>query len=120
MKNTLTLLIMSLFLFSCEKDPEINRIIPTNLVINFTQTVDSNRVVIGSGCLDGGDCFHDHSCCSFGKTLGYTNAAGENYNVQTLKYLISNKIIIKLVKILLQYKKFTMDMLDRLHGEAVR
>ena len=69
---------------SCDKPTQ------TDLTINFTQTVDGNRLITGSGCSDGGECFHDHSCCNLGKTLGYTNDAGENYNIQTLKYLISD------------------------------
>lgn len=69
---------------ACEKPTQ------TDLTINFTQTVDGNRLITGSGCSDGGECFHDHSCCNLGKTLGYTNDAGENYNIQTLKYLISD------------------------------
>ena len=69
---------------ACEKPTQ------TDLTINFTQTVDGNRLITGSGYSDGGECFHDHSCCNLGKTLGYTNDAGENYNIQTLKYLISD------------------------------
>lgn len=69
---------------ACEKPTQ------TDLTINFTQTVDGNRLITGSGCSDGGECFHDHSCCNLGKTLGYTNDAGEHYNIQTLKYLISD------------------------------
>ena len=69
---------------ACEKPTQ------TDLTINFTQTVDGDRLITGSGCSDGGECFHDHSCCNLGKTLGYTNDAGENYNIQTLKYLISD------------------------------
>ncbi len=51
---------------ACKKD----RPLPTNLTINFSQTVD------------GVDLTTD--------TMSYTNASGENYDIQTLKYLISD------------------------------
>ena len=76
--------LISIIFSSCDKPTQ------TDLTINFTQTVDGNRLITGSGCSDGGECFHDHSCCNLGKTLGYTNDAGEHYNIQTLKYLISD------------------------------
>ena len=55
----------SLFLGSCKKEP-----IPTYLTINFTHTVDGSDLITNS--------------------MIYTNEAGEDYDVQTLKYLISN------------------------------
>ena len=55
----------SLFLASCKKES-----IPTYLTINFTHTVDGSDLITNS--------------------MIYTNDAGENYNVQTLKYLISD------------------------------
>jgi len=55
----------SLFLGSCKKEP-----IPTYLTINFTHTVDGSDLITNS--------------------MIYTNEAGENYDVQTLKYLISD------------------------------
>ena len=85
MKKILFITSLILITFSACEKPTL-----TDLTINFSQTVDGDRLVIGSGCMDGGDCFQDHSCCNLGKTLGYTNAAGENYNIQTLKYLISD------------------------------
>jgi hypothetical protein len=55
----------SLFLASCKKEP-----IPTYLTINFTHTVDGSDLITNS--------------------MIYTNEAGENYDIQTLKYLISD------------------------------
>ena len=93
MRNTLSILIfMSIILFSCKRegctDPiainfEDNAskddgtcIYKNSLTINFTQTVD------GVDLLDG------HSCCI--SSLNYENTAQEKYNVQTLKYIISD------------------------------
>jgi len=61
-------LISFLIFSSCEKDK-------TNLIINFTHTVDNVPVL---------------SCCTEDEALPYTNLAGERYNVQRLQYLISN------------------------------
>ena len=57
---------------ACKKDTPL----PTNLTINFSQTVD------------GVDLTNiDHPTIN---TMIYTNAAGEDYSIQTLKYLISD------------------------------
>ena len=76
--------LISITFSACKKPTQ------TDLTINFTQTVDGDRLVTGDGCANGGECFEDHSCCTLGEKLAYTNAAGEKYNVQTLKYLISD------------------------------
>ena len=69
MKKALLLISAITFLFtSCEKP------IPTHLTIHFTHTVDGVPLEITT----------DNS------NLPYTNAAGQNYNVKKLQYLISN------------------------------
>ena len=65
-KTLLTLTVIGLVLTSCEKDKPI----ATDITINFTHTVDGSDLITNS--------------------MIYTNEAGENYDVQTLKYLISN------------------------------
>ena len=65
MKNILLITSLVAFtFFSCEKPNQ------TDLTINFTQTVDGSDLTTNS--------------------MIYTNEAGENYDVQTLKYLISD------------------------------
>ena len=67
MKKTIILISAIAFLFtSCDKDKPI----ATDITINFTHTVDGSDLITNS--------------------MIYTNDAGENYDVQTLKYLISN------------------------------
>ncbi len=57
---------MGLVFTSCEKDKPI----ATDITINFTHTVDASELMTNS--------------------MIYTNEAGENYDIQTLKYLISD------------------------------
>ncbi|MBT7481260.1 MAG: hypothetical protein HN677_02580 [Flavobacteriales bacterium] len=65
MKNILLITSLIAFtFFSCEKP------IQTDLTINFTQTVDGAELTTNS--------------------MIYTNSAGEDYDVKTLKYLISD------------------------------
>lgn len=67
MKNILlTLTVIGLVFTSCEKDKPI----ATDITINFTHTVDGSDLITNS--------------------MIYTNEAGEDYDVQTLKYLISD------------------------------
>ena len=67
MKKTIILISAIAFLFtSCDKDKPI----ATDITINFTHTVSGADLITNS--------------------MTYTNEAGENYDVQTLKYLISN------------------------------
>jgi len=66
MKNKLLLISAIAFLFtSCDKE----KAIATDITINFTHTVDASELM--------------------NNTMIYTNEAGENYDIQTLKYLIS-------------------------------
>lgn len=62
----------------------------TNLMVNFTHTVDNIVLITGIGCMNGGECLPDHSCCTDGDLLPYTNDTGEKYNIQRLNYLISD------------------------------
>ena len=67
MNKTLLLISAIAFLFtSCDKD----KVIKTDITINFTHTVDGSELMTNS--------------------MIYTNEAGENYGIQTLKYLISD------------------------------
>ena len=67
MKNLfLIITIISLISVACKKAEDCNY----NLTISFTHTIDENPLEINQ--------------------IIYTNAAGENYNIQTLRYLISN------------------------------
>ena len=67
MKKTILITLgCSLIFTACKKDNPIS----TNLTINFTQTVDGVDLTTN--------------------TMIYTNAAGEDYSIQTLKYLISD------------------------------
>ena len=87
MKKILAISIICLLLFSeCAKEET------TRLIINFTQTVNGQKLMMGAGCTDGGECFPDHSCCTDTICPGkpYINESGERYNVKTLKYFISN------------------------------
>ncbi len=65
-KILLALTVIGLVFTSCEKDKPI----ATDITINFTHTVDGSDLITNS--------------------MIYTNEAGEDYNVQTLKYLISD------------------------------
>jgi len=65
-KIILILTVIGLVFTSCEKDKPI----ATDITINFTHTVDGSNLITDS--------------------MIYTNEAGENYDVQTLKYLISD------------------------------
>ena len=67
MKNLLSLVLAALLLISCGSDQEIN---DTKIFLNFSHHVDGNPVSMDD--------------------LSHTNLAGENYNVLTLKYLISD------------------------------
>ena len=67
MKNLLSVLLAALLLISCGSDQEIN---DTKIFLNFSHNVDGNPVSMDN--------------------LSHTNLAGENYNVLTLKYLISD------------------------------
>ena len=70
MKKIILLIIgCSLIFTACKKDTP-NTQLTTNLTINFTQTVDGVDLTTN--------------------TMIHTNAAGENYSIQTLKYLISD------------------------------
>ena len=83
----ITLIISLLIFIGCSKDGD--KVQSTNLIINFTHTVAGEDLVMYPfGCLDGGECITGHACCMGG--LNYTNAAEEQYNIETLKYLISN------------------------------
>ena len=62
----LILTVVGLVFTSCEKDKPI----ATDITINFTHTVDGSDLITNS--------------------MIYTNEAGEDYDVQTLKYLISD------------------------------
>ena len=67
MKKTFLLISAIAFLFtSCDKD----KAIVTDITINFNHTVDGSELMTNS--------------------MIYTNEAGENYDIQTLKYLISD------------------------------
>ena len=67
MKKTLLLISAIAFLFtSCDKD----KAIVTDITINFNHTVNGSELMTNS--------------------MIYTNEAGENYDIQTLKYLISD------------------------------
>jgi len=69
MNKALLLISVITFLFtSCEKP------IPTHLTIHFTHTVDGVPLELTTNNAE----------------LPYTNAAGQNYNVKKLQYLISN------------------------------
>tara|TARA_B100002003_G_C14108239_1_gene533050 strand:+ start:222 stop:953 length:732 start_codon:yes stop_codon:yes gene_type:complete len=65
-KVLLIISVVAITLTTCKKDKPIS----TNLTINFTQTVDGANLTSNS--------------------MIYTNVAGENYSIQTLKYLISD------------------------------
>ena len=62
-----------------------------NLTINFTQTANEIDCVLGHGCHDEGTCLPGHGCCEVPPDLFlYTNAAGEQYSIATLKYLLED------------------------------
>ncbi len=66
--------IIALTLTSCKKDPVIPMPIPSFLTIHFTHTVDGVPLDL----------------TTTESELPYTNAAGQNYNVKKLQYLVSN------------------------------
>ncbi len=81
----------SLLVFvGCSKDSDGPQ--TTNLTVNFQHTVDMEELIMHPWGMcsqpAGEDCEPGHSCC--GEVLNYTNAAGDNYNIETLRYLISN------------------------------
>ena len=67
MKHLLSALLAALILSSCGSDLEIN---DSKIFLNFSHNVDGNYISTDD--------------------LSHTNLAGENYNVLTLKYLISD------------------------------
>ena len=71
-KIILLISIIALTLTACKKDPAIP--IPSFLTIHFTHTVDGVPLDLTTNESE----------------LPYTNGAGQNYNVKTLQYLISN------------------------------
>ena len=79
MRNIIILVFFTFLFTSCKKNKSIQQI-PVINSINFTHNVDRNNLVLGP----------DTSCCSEGSILPYTNADGQKYNVQRLRYLISN------------------------------
>jgi hypothetical protein len=82
------LFLSSLLLFiGCSKNS--NGPQTTNLYIDFTHTVSgSDLIMYPFGSLIGEECIEGHHCCGSG--LNYTNAAGDNYNIERLWYLISD------------------------------
>ena len=73
-KIILLISIIALTLTACKKDPAIPMPIPSFLTIHFTHTVDGVPLDLTTNESE----------------LPYTNGAGQNYNVKTLQYLISN------------------------------
>ena len=67
MKNLPSVVFLALILISCGSDQEIN---DTKIFLNFSHNVDGNPVSMDD--------------------LTHTNLAGENYNVQTLKYILTD------------------------------
>ena len=65
-KIILTLTAIGIIFSSCKKD----KVIATDITINFTQTLDGSDLITDS--------------------IVYTNEAGEDYDIQTLKYIISD------------------------------
>jgi hypothetical protein len=84
MKNLLSVVFLALILISCGSDQEIN---DTKIFLNFSHNVDGNPVSTDD--------------------LSHTNLAGENYNVLTLKYLISD---IKLISNEKDHEKIIKDV----------
>lgn len=81
----------SLLVFvGCSKDSDGPQ--TTNLTVNFQHTVDMEELIMHPWGMcsqpAGEDCEPGHSCC--GEVLNYTNAAGDNYNIEKLWYLISD------------------------------
>ena len=75
MKKIIYLVSIITLLSSCSKKEKE----PTTLSVNFTQTVDGETLLM--------------LCCGGKGNFPYTNEAGEKYNIQTLKYIISNIIL---------------------------
>jgi len=69
-KRILVILGCSLIITACKKDNSIPDPVNTNLIINFTHTVNSLELITES--------------------MIYTNDAGEDYSVKNLKYIISD------------------------------
>ncbi len=84
MKNLLSVVFAALILISCGSDQEIN---DTKIFLNFSHNVDGNPVSMDD--------------------LSHTNLAGENYNILTLKYLISD---IKLISNEKDHEKIIKDV----------
>ena len=93
-RNLIILFSAVLVIIGCSKDEDRPR--ATNLIIDFTHTVSSENLLIGSSCTESGQCYIDENgnmpCCN-GEGLPYfpyTNSSGEKYNISRLNYLISN------------------------------
>ena len=77
----------------CNKDEDRPR--TTDLIIQFTHTVSSENLLIGSSCTQSGQCYIDENgnmlCCNEEcfPYFPYTNSSGEKYNISKLNYLIS-------------------------------
>ena len=84
MNNLLSIVLAALLLISCGSDQEIN---DTKIFLNFSHHVDGSPVSMDD--------------------LSHTNLAGENYNVLTLKYLISG---IKLISNEKDHEKIIKDI----------
>ena len=84
MKNLLSVVFAALILISCGSDQEIN---DTKIFLNFSHNVDGNPISMDN--------------------LSHTNLAGENYNILTLKYLISD---IKLISNEKDHEKIIKDV----------
>ncbi|MEE2700400.1 MAG: MbnP family protein [Bacteroidota bacterium] len=86
----LILLIALIVLIGCSKDTD--RIQITNLSFNFEHTVGGEQLVMHPWGMcsqpAGEDCEPGHACC--GEDLNYVNLAGDQYNIQTLLYVISD------------------------------
>mgnify|MGYP001238523776 CR=1 FL=1 len=95
MKNKISLtplVIMIVLFFSCSKDDDRDEVLTSNMYLSFYHSVGGEVLeTYPFGCIDGGDCCDDHACCMGG--LNYTNPAGEQYNIETLKYIISNLVL---------------------------
>lgn len=94
MKNKISLtplVIMIVLFFSCSNDDK-DKVLTSNMYLSFSHSVGGEALeTYPFGCIDGGDCCDDHACCMGG--LNYTNPAGEQYNIETLKYIISNLVL---------------------------
>ena len=87
-RNLIILFSAVLVIIGCSKDEDRPR--ATNLIIDFTHTVSSENLLIGSSCTESGQCYIDENgnmpCCN-GEGLPYfpyTNSSGEKYNISRL------------------------------------